>query len=126
MAADAGCPAGGRVGKLRQALYADAEFHPVTRERLADLVRFMEARGRHGHGKFAYCACMRWRLTSTEFQRSTSGQRQQRLVEAVGAGIPVGVLGYVAGEPVGWCSVAPRETYAALERFKALPRVDDA
>jgi GNAT superfamily N-acetyltransferase len=47
------------------------------------------------------------------------------LVDSVGEGIPIGVLGYVAGEPMGWCSVAPRETYAALERFRALPRVDD-
>lgn len=38
----------------------------------------------------------------------------------------MGVLGYLNGEPVGWCSVAPRETYAALERYRALPRVDDS
>src|SRR6185437_9512007 len=38
---------------------------------------------------------------------------------------PVGVLAYRDSEPVGWVSVAPRETYAALERFKALPRIDD-
>ena len=24
----------------------------------------------------------------------------------------------------GWCSIAPRETYEALERYKALPRID--
>ena len=44
---------------------------------------------------------------------------------AVAAGTPVGVLAYLDGEPVGWCSVAPRHTYVALERYKALPRLDD-
>lgn len=39
---------------------------------------------------------------------------------------PVGVLAYVKSEPVGWCSIAPRETYAALERYRALPRLDEA
>lgn len=39
--------------------------------------------------------------------------------------MPVGVLAYLEEEPVGWCSVAPRESYAALERYRALPRIDD-
>lgn len=98
-----------------------AEFHPVTVERLADLARFSAQ-----HGKFRYCSCMRWRMTSTEYQRSTKEQRVAALDDRVRTGIPVGVLAYVEGEPVGWCSIAPRETYAALERYRALPRVDDA
>ena len=28
-------------------------------------------------------------------------------------GVPVGILGYLDGEPVAWCSIAPRETYRA-------------
>ena len=100
-------------------------FHPVTRARLADLVRFSELRGRHGHGKFAYCSCMRWRLPSAEFQRSTPAGRRAALYRLVEEGTPVGVLGYLDGEPVGWCSIAPRETYRALERFRALARIDD-
>jgi L-amino acid N-acyltransferase YncA len=96
------------------------EFHPVTPERLDDLARFSEA-----HGKFRYCSCMRWRLTSAEYKRSTKERRIAALDTLVEQDTPVGVLAYRDGEPVGWVSVAPRETYAALERFKALPRVDD-
>lgn len=36
----------------------------------------------------------------------------------------MGVLAFLDGEPVGWCSIAPRESYAALERYRALPRLD--
>jgi len=95
------------------------EFRPVTSDRLADLARF----SRH-HGKFRYCSCMRWRMRNSEFSRSTTQTRATALDDLVHAGRAIGVLGYLDGEPVGWCSVAPRETYAALERYRALPRID--
>jgi GNAT superfamily N-acetyltransferase len=97
------------------------EFHPVTPDRLPDLTRFSQA-----HGKFAYCSCMRWRLRSKDYQRSTKAGRTYLLRGWVKAGTPVGVLAYVDGEPVGWCSVAPRTTYDGLERYRKLPRADDA
>ena len=46
------------------------------------------------------------------------------LERLVTSGTPVGILAYLGHEPVGWCSIAPRHTYAALERFRALPRLD--
>jgi len=69
---------------------------------------------------------LRWRLRSTEFQRSTKESRVAALESLVRDGTPIGVLAYLDGEPVGWCSIAPRETYGALERYRALPRLDDA
>ena len=111
----------------------------MTRDNLADLTAFSES-----HGKFRYCSCMRWRLTSSEFSGCTAAERAQRLEALVKAGTPVGVLAYAPNtrirvrlegrprgaaaerKPVGWCSVAPRETYSGLERYKALARVDDA
>ena len=96
------------------------QFHPVTQERTIDLVRFSMA-----HGKFRYCSCMRWRMTSTQFQRSTKEARVAALDELVSQGTPIGVLAYDQGEPIGWCSIAPRESYAGLERYRALSRIDD-
>ncbi|NTU72250.1 MAG: GNAT family N-acetyltransferase [Coriobacteriia bacterium] len=101
-------------------LNSQESFHPVTVERLGDLDRF----SRH-HGKFRYCSCMRWRLSSSEFQRSTKEQRASRLEQMVVSDTPVGVLAYVGGEPVGWCSMGPRESFAGLERSRTLARVDD-
>jgi hypothetical protein len=43
------------------------EYHPVTPERLTDLARFSEA-----HGKFRYCSCMCWRLTSADGRNTTT------------------------------------------------------
>ncbi len=101
-------------------LNSQESFHPVTAERLGDLDRFSRQ-----HGKFRYCSCMRWRLPSSEFQRCTKEQRASRLEQLVVSGIPVGVLAYVGGEPVGWCSVGPRESFAGLERSRTLSRIDD-
>ena len=95
------------------------QFYPVTVDRLADLTRFSEE-----HGKFRYCSCMRWRMRSTDYQGSSKEDRVVALEDLVRGGIPVGVLAYLGGKPVGWCSVAPRESYAALDRYKALPRID--
>jgi GNAT superfamily N-acetyltransferase len=97
------------------------EYRPVTRERLPDLERFSER-----HGKFRYCSCMRWRMTSADYSRSTKEDRVAALDARVEADIPVGMLAYRDGEPVGWVSVAPRETLGALERYKALARIDAA
>ena len=94
-------------------------YRPVTRDTSSDLTTFSSC-----HGKFGYCSCMRWRMRSAEYQRTTKHERAVRLLEMVADGKPVGVLAYDGHEPVGWCSIAPRETYEALERYKALPRID--
>jgi hypothetical protein len=96
------------------------EFHPVTADRLDDLARFSER-----HGTFRWCSCMRWRLSSTDFRRSTPESRATTLEDLVRAGTPVGVLAYLDGEPVGWCSIAPRDTYTALQRSRTIPRAGD-
>jgi GNAT superfamily N-acetyltransferase len=38
---------------------------------------------------------------------------------------PTGILGYLDGQPVGWCAVAPREVYPYFERSRILQPVDD-
>jgi hypothetical protein len=68
---------------------------------------------------------MRWRMPSAQFSRSTKEDRADALERLAHEGTPIGVLAYLDQEPVGWCSVAPRESYAGLERYRALPRIDD-
>ena len=96
------------------------EFHPLTADRWGDLVALIEH-----HGNPGYCWCMIWRLTSSAYRQLDSSQRRQALQTLVNSGTPTGILAYLDGEPVGWCSVAPRETYLRLERSKTLKRIDD-
>jgi GNAT superfamily N-acetyltransferase len=91
---------------------------PVTRHNLGDLETFARA-----YGKFGYCSCMRWRLPSSGFREAGRDGRAAELAGLVRAGTPVGVLAYLGPEVVGWCSVAPRETHAAVLASRTIPRI---
>ncbi len=106
-------------------------FLPVTQATAGDLERFSGA-----HGTFRWCSCQRWRLRSTPFRGAGKEGRVAALAGQVSAGEPVGVLAYDAGDgegeggeggegdgPVGWCSIAPRESYAAVLASRVIPQV---
>ncbi|MGH3380915.1 MAG: GNAT family N-acetyltransferase [Actinoallomurus sp.] len=57
---------------------------------------------------------MVWRATPQEAKSTDGASRKAALRGRVEGGVPVGLLGYVDGEPTAWCSVAPRETYRRL------------
>jgi hypothetical protein len=82
-------------------------FDAVTPATSGDLERFSAA-----HGTFRWCSCMRWRLRSAPFRDAGKDGRVAALAERVRRAEPVGVLACADGEVVGWCSVAPRESYA--------------
>lgn len=88
---------------------ATFEVHEVIAERWADFERLFEARGGP-----KYCWCMAWRATTEEAKHATSASRKAAMAARVDGGTPVGLLGYLGGEPVAWCSVAPRSTYRRL------------
>ena len=81
------------------------EFREVTPERWPDLARLFEARG----GPH-YCWCMAWRPRG----RGGTESKPDALRRVVERGTPVGLLAYEEGEPVAWCSIAPRESYREL------------
>jgi GNAT superfamily N-acetyltransferase len=83
-------------------------FRPVTPARWKDLEDLFESRGGP-----KYCWCMAWRATSERHDMSRS-QRKSALKSRVKDGIPIGILGYVDGTPIAWCSIAPRPTYRKL------------
>jgi Acetyltransferase (GNAT) family len=64
-------------------------------------------------------------MSSSDYRASTKEERAAALAGMISREIPVGVLAYRGPDPVGWCSVAPRDTYQGLERYHALPRLDD-
>ena len=84
------------------------EFAAVTPERWPNLARLFERRGGPKH-----CWCAVWRELSSAQRRSPATERAA-LEDRVHRGVPVGLLAYADGEPVAWCSVAPRDTYREL------------
>ena len=99
---------------------SDFEFHPLTPDRWPDLVSLFEYRGNPG-----YCWCMTWRATSARYKQLDAAGRKRALRSLVEAHVPTGILAYRDDEPSGWCSIAPRETYARLEKSNRLKRIDD-
>lgn len=96
------------------------EVHPLTAERWDDLVALFGERG-----AYSGCWCMYWRLPHSEFDALDAAARKERLRGLAVKGPVPGLLAYLKGEPVGWCSIAPREDYEALERSRVYKRIDN-
>jgi GNAT superfamily N-acetyltransferase len=88
----------------------------VTANNWDDFVRLFEAKG-SPH----YCWCTPYRFR--DVLDLTKAQKKRRMKSLIGAETPIGVLACEGDEPVGWCSVAPRETYVRLQRSRTMPRV---
>lgn len=96
------------------------EFYPLTRERWTDFEALFGTRGAYGG-----CWCMWWRLTRREFEEGQGEGNREAMHSIVAGGEVPGILAYEGGKAVGWCSVAPRETYGSLNRSPVLKRIDD-
>ncbi len=98
----------------------DLVFHPVTPDRWQDLEKLFGPRGAIGG-----CWCMWWRIKRVDFEKNQGDGNHQSMRAIVDSGKVPGILAYAAGEPVAWCSVAPREDFPVLDRSPILKRVDD-
>ena len=96
------------------------EFHPLTPERWPDFEKLFGPRGAYGGGW-----CMWWRTTRSQFEKQGNEGNRRAMKDIVGSGEVPGIIAYADGQPVGWCSVAPRESYGSLNRSPVLKRLDD-
>lgn len=99
---------------------ARVEFHPVTADRWADFAELFGPKG-----ACAGCWCMFFRQTRKEFDANRGEQNKAAMKALIESGRVPGILAYVDGKPAGWCSVAPREEFTALQRSRTLKPVDD-
>ncbi len=83
-------------------------FHEVDSDRWGDLERLFESSGGP-----KYCWRMVWRSMPDATGRSDRRAKKAAMKQRIRENVPVGILGYVDGDPVAWCSIAPRETYRA-------------
>ena len=95
-------------------------FQPVTPERWTDFERLFDARGGP-----KFCWCMVFRRNDAGRTPRGSAERKQAMASKIRCGTPVGILAYDDGEPVAWCSVAPRNTLAVY-RGLGWPKGDPA
>jgi GNAT superfamily N-acetyltransferase len=55
----------------------------------------------------------------------TPDQKKESLHHMALSDQVAGLLAYKDGQPVGWCSIGPRQDYQALENSRLLKRLDD-
>ena len=96
------------------------KVHPLTADRWPDLEKLFGERGACGG-----CWCMLWRLKRSQYESQKGEKNRQALRKIVQSGQAPGLLAYADGQPVGWCALAPREVYPALERSRILKPIDD-
>lgn len=90
-------------------------FAPVTARMWTDFEALFETPGAP-----KYCWCMAWRHMP-ELQSATNADRKRAVESLVRNGTPVGMLAYWEDEPIGWCSIAPRNSLRKLS-----PQQDEA
>ena len=98
----------------------DYTVHPLTPDRWADFESLFGPRGAYGG-----CWCMWWRMTQTEFNQRQGEPNKLAFQAIVRKGDPPGLLAYHGDKAVGWCAVAPRESYSRFERSRVLKPIDE-
>lgn len=91
---------------------------PVDKATWTDFEALFESKGGP-----SYCWCMAWRMTKEELKDNNSSSRKKFIEQRVASGTPIGLLAYMDGKAIAWCSVAPRETYQRLGGEEGLEKV---
>jgi GNAT superfamily N-acetyltransferase len=69
----------------------------------------------------SYCWCLTWRAPDAHILDSKG--KAQKLRSFLERGVPIGVIAVEQDEAVGWCSAAPRASFARLDRSRTMPAV---
>jgi GNAT superfamily N-acetyltransferase len=99
---------------------AEVEVFPATAERWNDIEALFGVKG-----AYAGCWCMFWRLDRADFKKMKGEGTKAVLKGMTTSNDVAGLLAYMGGQPIGWCSISPRKDYAALENSRILKRIDD-
>ncbi len=111
---------GPRAKKAAAPDAAALHFEPVTAESHADFERLFESPGAP-----RYCWCIVWRRSSEEAKHHENDDRKRQMMQRVRAGVPIGLVGCINGEPWAWVSIAPRDTYRAKSLGSPEPGAGD-
>ncbi|MBL4645962.1 MAG: GNAT family N-acetyltransferase [Rhizobiales bacterium] len=85
------------------------DFHPIDTASWSDFETLMESKGSPHN-----CWCTAWIDVEKKNQKAEKSEKKASIKARVEKNIPVGLLAYFKDEPIGWCALAPRETYRPL------------
>jgi GNAT superfamily N-acetyltransferase len=106
--------------EFRNEVLENLEFHPLTHDHWLHFEALFGEKGACGG-----CWCMWWRLKRSEFEKQKGQKNKESMRQIVESGDIPGILVYHENQPIGWCSVSPREKYPSLNRSRVLKPVDE-
>ncbi|HUL45136.1 MAG TPA: GNAT family N-acetyltransferase, partial [Bacteroidota bacterium] len=95
-------------------------YHPLEPKRWRDFETLFGERGACGG-----CWCMSWRISRKEFEAQKGSGNKRAMHRLVKNREQTGILVYADGRPMGWCAVAPRESFTRLEHSRVLKPIDN-
>lgn len=95
-------------------------FKELTKQTWQDFETLFGERGACGG-----CWCMYMRLKNAEFKKQKGEGNKNAMKKLVDKKTTIGLIAYINKEPVGWCSIAPRENFVRLESSRTLKPIDD-
>lgn len=98
--------------------HVSIDVRPVSQAGAAAFEALFSAKGCPG-----FCWCTPYRFKDA--QEMERDEKREAMLGLIDDGTPVGLLAFDGDEPVGWCSVAPRSSYAELARSRTMPTVDE-
>jgi GNAT superfamily N-acetyltransferase len=96
------------------------ETHPVTPDRFDDFADVINPSRRTTH-----CWCLSHRLQAKDIESLGEGSRENAMRKLTEREHPPGVVTYLDGVPVGWCSIGPRSDIPRLVASRLIRPVDD-
>ena len=96
------------------------QTHPVTEDRFEDFADVINPNRRESH-----CWCLSHRLGAKQIAELGGGSRERAMRTLCASGRPPGVVTYLDGLPVGWCSIGERSSIPRLASSKLIRPVDD-
>lgn len=95
----------------------DLTVRPLTRDDWPVIERLFGPKGACGG-----CWCMLWRAPygGQRFEADKGLPNKQAFRKLVTSGEVYGCLAFAGNEPVGWCSIGPRESFPGLQRSRVL------
>ena len=96
------------------------KFEELTKETWKDFETLFGEKGACGG-----CWCMYWRLRNKEFENQKGEGNKRAMKKLVSKNEQIGIIMYLDDEPIGWCSVAPREDFIRLANSKILKPIDE-
>ncbi|GGG15869.1 N-acetyltransferase [Rhodococcoides trifolii] len=96
------------------------ETHPVTPDRFDDFADVINPNRRTTH-----CWCLSHRLQVKDIESLGEGSRETAMRKLTERNRPPGVVTYLDGIPVGWCSIGPRSDIPRLVKSRLIRPLDD-